>query len=358
MYLGAVRLLLFVTDLKLGGTPTVVRELAMRMQGDVEHVEVACLGGRDEVAVELDEFGVPVTAFDVGIRHLPAAVRRLRDLQNIGKIDTILSFLVHANVVAALASRGTSGVVWWQSIQTTQPKPRWHWPVQRWAARHATGVIVPSPSVADVAISRCCVLPENVHVIPNGVDATLLAREPRPARDPESPQRVVFLGRLDPVKRIPMLMRAVARVDRARLDIFGDGPERATLEAQAATLPQVTLHGSVSRERALRDADVLVLPSEAEGFGLVLIEAMAAGVPVAGANVPGIRDVVDQEKGLLFGDERQLVRVLQDLRDHPAPAAERAAMALRWVREQRTWDRVVPAYLDLLSSSAATRVSF
>src|SRR5256885_9003 len=80
------------------------------------------------------------------------------------------------------------------------------------------------------------------------------------------------------------------------------GAERKRLEARAKHANAIVhFLGSVpSPLDALARIDVLVLPSEAEGFGLVLIEAMAAGVPVVATDVPGIRDVVvHEENGLL-----------------------------------------------------------
>jgi glycosyltransferase involved in cell wall biosynthesis len=98
----------------------------------------------------------------------------------------------------------------------------------------------------------------------------------------------------------------------------------------------VTLHGSVSGPaEALRGAELLVLPSQAEGFGLVLIEAMAAGVPVVATDVPGIRDVVrDGVTGILVpvGSPGALAdairRVLEDqnLRQSLVAAAWKAAI--------------------------------
>ncbi|MEM1013566.1 MAG: glycosyltransferase family 4 protein [Planctomycetota bacterium] len=343
------RLLLFVTDLKPGGTPTVVKELATRLPTDDLHVEVACLGGMDAVATELVDAGVDVTAFDVGVLGLPHAVARLGRLVDEHEIDVVLSLLVHANTVAAIASRGRPGVRWWQSIQTTQPRPRWHWPVQRWAAKHATGVIVPSPSVADVARSRAGVAADRVHVIPNGVDEATVVDQPKPARDAGSPLCVVFFGRFDPVKRVPMLIDAVRQVENVTLDVFGDGPERSRIEQAASGSNRVHIHGWADKDVALADADVLVLPSEAEGFGLVLIEAMAAGVPVIGADAPGIRDVIrHDDTGLLFdlaGARRPtLTETLSQARDEAALLHRLSDQALRWVRTERLWTSVIERY--------------
>ena len=209
----------------------------------------------------------------------------------------------------------------------------------------ADGVIVPSFGVADVAAHWSGVEDGQLRVVPNAVDADSLVPEARPARDPASPLRAVFLGRLDPVKRVPMLAQAVRRLDGVTLDIFGDGLDRDAIEPFLND--RIRMHGPADRETALANADVLVLPSEAEGFGLVLLEAMAAGVPVVASDVPGIRDVVtDGETGLLFRDD--LASTLVEVRDDPEAAAERATAALADVADRFTWPANIERYRELL----------
>lgn len=97
--------------------------------------------------------------------------------------------------------------------------------------------------------------------------------------------------------------------------------------------------------------DVLVLPSEAEGFGLVLIEAMAAGVPVVGTNVPGIRDViVDGENGLLVAvrEPKALADVVRRVFDDRALRDRIVAGGLKSVKERYDWAAIYPLYRELL----------
>ncbi len=341
------RVLLFVTDLEVGGTPTVVRELARRLPGNGFEVGVACLARQGPTGTAIEADGGDVTAFGTRLLQLPTAVKRLRRLVLDERYDTVLSLLVHANVVASLARQADDGVHWWQSIQTTQPRPRWHWLAQRFAARRAAGIIVPSSSVAAAAAHRSGIDMSQLHVIANGIDQRDIATTPRPVTS--GPLRVVFLGRLDPVKRVPMLMAAVQDTQGVTLDIFGDGSERQQIEA--STSDRIRLHGTTPRDQALASADVLVLPSEAEGFGLVLIEAMAAGVPVAGADVPGICDVIRQgQTGLLF-TPATLRQTLETLRDDRVASQARAAMALADVRERFTWQALVPQYRRMLGGT-------
>src|SRR4051794_40983420 len=112
------RILLLITDLEIGGTPTVVRELAIRLRsaGGCE-VQVACLKGWGPVATQLQQAGVTVKAFSASAAmDFFAVASELRQHVREHNIDTVFSFLVHANAVAAMASRGAGGVRWLQSI--------------------------------------------------------------------------------------------------------------------------------------------------------------------------------------------------------------------------------------------------
>ncbi|HEY0009123.1 MAG TPA: glycosyltransferase, partial [Tepidisphaeraceae bacterium] len=260
-----MRCLFLITDLQIGGTPRVVYELATRLRNDNVETAVACLAPWGPVADELCRAGVAVTALGATQPwQLPAVVRSVTELAS--ESDVVFSFLMHANVAAALAARRTSGVRWIQSIQTTQPKPRWHWPLQGWAAKAAQHIVVPSKSVAEWAAKRSKIPADQFVVIPNAVDVDAYASLPRPPLNVI--HRVGFIGRLDPVKRLPDLLRAVAALSSTHLSIFGDGPERLRLVRMIEQLKlqsRVTLHGTIpSAKAALPLIDTLVLPSDAE----------------------------------------------------------------------------------------------
>jgi glycosyltransferase involved in cell wall biosynthesis len=113
---------------------------------------------------------------------------------------------------------------------------------------------------------------------------------------------------------------------------------------------RVVFHGTVARPQdALRQMDVLLMPSKVEGFGLVLIEAMASGVPVVAAAAGGALDVVtDDQDGLLVNDAAQFAGALSMLRDDPELRNRLIQGGLRTVREKFTWDVVLPQYRQLL----------
>jgi len=361
------RILLLITDLEIGGTPSVVRELAIRLHRPPEvQMQVACLAPWGPVADQLKQAGIPVIAFGLTRPwQLFRAVRRLRELMREQSIDTLFSFLIHANTVAALAMRkqggsdGAEGVRLIQSIQTTQPYPRWHWWLQGWIYGQARKIAVPSAAIARVAHLRSGIPEGRFDIIPNAVQTEDFPRVPVF----EGPvTRVGFLGRLDPVKRLPVAISAAwfIRQTPAKLLIFGHGEARAGLQAhQEQTLidPEhdwIEWKGPVADPRqALAQMDVLVLPSLGEGFGLVLIEAMASGIPVIASAAGGILDVVEHERtGLLIPpgrqDDRAFAAAILRLKREPEFRQFLIENALIEVRRRFTWSTVLPQYRRLL----------
>jgi len=152
------------------------------------------------------------------------------------------------------------------------------------------------------------------------------------ARDTEREHGlVVFVGRLDEKKGVDVLLRALDHLPADlsyKVEIVGDGPQRARLESLAAGKP-VTFLGARPRAevaRALGRAAVVVIPSIAaasgdrEGLPLVLLEAMGAGRAIVASSLEGIRDVIDDTRtGLLAppGDPATLARAMTAILTDP-----------------------------------------
>ncbi|MDE2403616.1 MAG: glycosyltransferase family 4 protein [Sphingomonadales bacterium] len=149
---------------------------------------------------------------------------------------------------------------------------------------------------------------ERLHVVRCGIDPAALPPPPPPCEDGRV--RFASVGRLSREKGQRGLLEAFAAVrDRlpgARLDLVGDGPLRADLEALAAALgigEAVRFHGALPEAETLAviaGADIFVLPSFMEGLPVVIIEAMALGKPVIASGVAGIPELVrDGRNGVL-----------------------------------------------------------
>lgn len=203
------------------------------------------------------------------------------------------------------------------------------------------------------------------HRIPNGVDLTLFApadgdeRQALRARLGLPKDRVLcaFVGRLTPQKAPDLLLEAWAmgRWSQAHLVLVGDGPLRSRLEARVPSGPHtgiVTFAGATADVASyLKAADLLVLPSRAEGMSNVILEAMACGLPVVATDVPSNREVLgtDGKAGLLVppGNPAQLAETISALVASPALRREMGAAARAVVQEQFDLQQVVQRYLAL-----------
>jgi L-malate glycosyltransferase len=236
------------------------------------------------------------------------------------------------NVLGALANLSTRRVPMVRT-QHGAPEyfPRWSQPTKLlamqlnlWSARlaHAAIIAVSEPLAAELARQ---VRPERVHVIENGVDADAIVRAQRPApfrRAAPQAVHVGFLGRLEPVKRadvflaIASLMNSDRPWDDWRFHVFGEGKLRPDLEQRRRVLGVegcVEFHGHDPQAAAyLRELDALVLCSDHEGLPMVVLEAMAVGVPVVAHGVGGLPDV-------LAGYDRATLVRSQDPRDYVEP---------------------------------------
>jgi len=180
---------------------------------------------------------------------------------------------------------------------------------------------------------------DKVKLILNGVDVAAFDEcyNDRRMRLPHEPLRVMFAGRLCKPKGVADLIRgfALAASPTDQLRIVGEGPERSALESMAVQLglaDRVAFTGAVdSIAPHLHWADVLVLPSYSEGIPRTVMEAFAAGVPVIGSDIAGIRVLIEpQRTGMLVapGDPSAIARALKDLAANPN-MARRFGLAAR-----------------------------
>ncbi|MEY2975555.1 MAG: hypothetical protein RIR49_1975 [Actinomycetota bacterium] len=293
----------------------------------------------------------------------PTRVWRNRD-----RFDAVVEILNGVPFWSPLWWRGPR-VVWLHHLHTAmwaQTLPRPLADIGRWNER----VIVPraysSTPVVTLAEPGRVELDHagfrRVEVVEPGVAEVFV---PDPGRVvPEVGTRLVAVGRLAPVKRWIELFTAVAplagRVPGLRLDVVGEGPERAGLERWRAenAASWLVMHGRVD-DTALRDlyraADVLVSASSAEGWGMTITEAARCGVPAVVTDVTGHRAaVVDGVTGVLVADPVGLTAAVEVLlldtelrRRLGAAAAERARTMI--------WDEAARRHLEVLEAAVAER---
>ena len=190
-----------------------------------------------------------------------------------------------------------------------------------------------------------------VYIPENAVDLDRFPSRPRPPRAP-GPLRMAVVGRLVAYKGLDIVLDAAAellRDGRACLDVIGDGPERASLEAQvcrlgvgeAVRMRGWVLHGELSGE--LQQADVLSFPSLREFGGAVVLEAMALGVVPVVADYGGPAELVTDRTGFRvpLGNRTALVarlrEVLTTLAADPSVLGAMARAGRRRVEDRFTW---------------------
>ena len=162
----------------------------------------------------------------------------------------------------------------------------------------------------------------------------------------DSGKLLLYIGRLSAEKQIERIRPVLEALPEARLALVGDGPHRARLEEVFAGLP-ATFVGYLAGEElasAYASADAFLFPSSTETLGLVLLEAMAAGCPVVGANRGGIPDIVtDGVNGCLYepdgadGGAASLTAAVQRLLGNPAER-EQLRRNARQEAERWGWD--------------------
>jgi phosphatidylinositol alpha-mannosyltransferase len=226
------------------------------------------------------------------------------------------------------------------------------------------GRIVVSDAARQV-VSRY--FPAEYRVIPNGIDfACFNTPLPRLHHLRDGRPNVLFVGRFEKLKGLRFLLRAWsqvrAAVPEARLVVVGEGRPmegyRRFAHKQGWSEDDVRFTGYVSAEdlpRYYQAASLFCAPSTGqESFGIVLLEAMASGVPIVASDIPGYRDVVtDGQEGVLVGpkDSPSLAEAITQLLNNPARRAAMADAGPRTARQYdwtRVADRVLAYYGEVL----------
>ena len=238
-----------------------------------------------------------------------AAYRRLRELEF--RADVIHAHVYGAGVPAALIAR-RNRIPLVLTEHSSDVAQRSLGRVEARKAHFAYGSasrILPVSRFLGEAI-RSYGIGRPLEVVPNVVDTSIFFPPEGPWKSHTS-RRLLFVGNLESshVKGFPTLLQALGLLrDRRRdwrLDVVGDGPERARY-ARAVTESGLdeclSFHGSRPKTgvaQAMREADLLVLPSRVESFGAVVAEALVSGLPVVSTNVGGIPELVDEGSGRL-----------------------------------------------------------
>ena len=224
-------------------------------------------------------------------------------------------------------------------------------------------VICVSASIHD---ELCMLYPFARHklkIIHNGVDQGLLDIH-RHAKTTDHPLKLITVGSLIPRKSINTIITAVANCENCTLTIIGDGSEKKQLKAQTRQVgveERVIFKGALVQQAVfseLAKADVFILASKSEGRPNVVIEAMAAGLPVIVSKIDAVIDFVKPEKtGLLFdvGDPHQLAQGIQQLMNNPGLRLTLGEAGRQYIVNQKlTWENCAGHYSELYFNAVDT----
>jgi phosphatidylinositol alpha-mannosyltransferase len=194
--------------------------------------------------------------------------------------------------------------------------------------------------------------PGDYKVIPNGVDVAHYRRAVPIARWQDGTPNILFVGRFEDRKGLIHLLKAFRLLRKegheCRLLVVGSGPQERELRRYVLTrgLENVEFLGRVSeseKTQLFRTADIFVSPATGrESFGIILLEAMAAGAPIVCSDIHGYKGVVQRDQQALLvppGDRKALAVAISTLLDDPQLRARMAASGLERV-QQFSWEQV------------------
>lgn len=322
-----------ISDLPVGGVERKIVDLLPRLQKWFD-VRVCCIREKGELARELEKVGIPVDLCYFTGRLSPTSLMRMARYLKSVKAAIVHTHMYRSNVSGIVAAKLAGVPVTIASVHTLNEWDSWRQrKMDAFTARFRDATVAVSEEVLRYYVEATGVNPERCHVIYNGVDVDEFSSPSRSASQiradlgiGEKNRVVGKIARLHPVKDHETFLKAAAEVLREVPDtvflVVGKGPLLGELRRLADRLGiagRVVFTGNRSDiPDILSILDVSVICSKKEGFNNVVLESMAAGVPMVATNVGGNREVVvDGETGFLVppgdsaGVAQAVVRILQ-----------------------------------------------
>ncbi|MHA7832989.1 MAG: glycosyltransferase family 4 protein [Algiphilus sp.] len=269
--------------------------------------------------------------------------------------------VLHANWAIAALPAAVAGLLWGRPIVTTlrgddvtaaaqRRVSRW---IMAMALKVSKRVVVVSVSMQEQLTATFPEARNKLEFIPNGVALTRQSVSSRPHG-----RRLLAVGSLIERKGIDVILRALVHLPEGyTLTVVGEGPEEAALLRLSDRLgiaARITWVGHCAPERMgeiYAVNDLVVHAARSEGRPNVVVEALAAGVPVVGADIPGVREILEHSVGgVLFpvGNERELAASILGLLESPEKWAACSAAGPRWVEQERlSWSGCAQRYAAL-----------
>lgn len=299
-----MRTVIVQAGLGAGGAEKIVSMLANHRHEQGDKVNVIAMNAQTVRSFFPYETGITLHALGEGTGPGTAGtltkLRRLRSRLQFLEPHLVVSFLTKINVLVGIATigLGVSTIISERNnFQTQHMHPVWRALAR--ALRGRANTLVMQTERARAALPAG--LRSRAEVIPNPIELTSSRH-----REPSLHPRFVAAGRLERVKGFDLLLRAFARatlrLPSASLTIFGDGPERASLQTLAEQLmisDRVELFGATKEPQGwLEPGSIFVLSSRSEGFPNVLVEALSTGMAAISFDCPwGPAEILGREDG-------------------------------------------------------------
>jgi glycosyltransferase involved in cell wall biosynthesis len=363
--------ILFINSIQMfaGGEIWMLRTLrALQERG---HQVWLCCRPEAEIGKRATAQGLKVEPLKFSGDFNPLVILRLARLMKRERIEVVLTNMDKELRVGGIAAKIAKGPIVIPRRGIDYPlKNRWRY---RWAYNFLAARIIAN----SLATKRALLLnapwldPDRIEVIYNGIDIKPFAQTSSPdlrlqwGVKPDEPL-LGFVGQLDKRKGIHVLLAAFHRIKRAvsktKLVLAGRGPLREMIESEVKKHGwdnAVLLPGFCDDAVAVMQAiDVLLLPSLWEGFGIVLIEAMAAGKPAISSNTSSMPEIiVDGQTGYLVppGDDGALANRAIQLLQNPAWREQFGRAARQRVAEFFTMDRMIDRLENLFQRELTKR---
>lgn len=362
-----------ITGLGIGGAEQQLRLLLRHLPREQVECHVVTLTNPGPVADGIRSDGTGVTHLGMAGNRDLSALPRLARLIRSGGFDLVHTHLYRACVYGRIAARlaGVRAVVATEhSLGESQiegrPLSAGTRALYRVTERMGAGTAAVSATVAH-RLRAWGVAHDRVHLVPNGIDPARFRHDTAVRAAvrgslglPAAAYVVAGVGRLVPAKRFDLLVRAAAANPGTHLLLAGTGPERGNVLRLAADLGAADRVTVVSAEDGgpdvpdvLAAADLFVSPSPEEAFGLAVVEALAAGLPVLYAACPAIEDLSPYDApgaSRIGGDPRELAAAIGRQR-RAGPVRLPVPAAVEHYHIAHTADRVLALYASALASA-------
>jgi glycosyltransferase involved in cell wall biosynthesis len=360
------KILFVVVGLGVGGTETHVLELATRLDRKKFDLVVCSLKSDGVVADQLRARGIRVVSLGGVCKGDIRVLFRLRKLLKLERPEVVQAFLFWANVSARIAGLFMSSAKVIASYHDEVMSEGWLTRViDRMTLALSDRIVCCSEAVRRSVLTKIGGLEQQFVTIPFGVESeqfvtAIPATRAEFGLDEELPVVGTVCRLVEPKKGLSVLLRAVARLEcvagrpLCQVLIVGKGPAEGMLKALSKDLGIDTrVHFTGQRldvPRLILLMDAFVLPSLYEGFGIAILEAMAAGKPVVATTVGGIPEfVVSGESGLLVkpGDAVSLAQAIKQLLDQPEYARSIARAGQNRARKSYSIEKSVKRHEEL-----------